>query len=165
MIEDEKDKIVVEQANKRKITTDLFCIDAAATNASANKFAKDDLGLLKLVQQGATWDKTLTIHTGTSKNSDCEHCGAPKADNEHTVWCCPALEEARSKLMAQHLPGVSVDMLHKAVRHGIAPATAATCDTTFGEARRRTSSLLLPKRKGPIDFLMSQMINSKNKLC
>ena len=51
-------------ANSRKSTTGLFAIDEVVANAFAKKTPDDELGLLRLIQQGATWDRVVTATTG-----------------------------------------------------------------------------------------------------
>ena len=76
-------------------------MDQVATNASNKKLPKDHLGLLNMMQQGATWDKALTTKFGASENADCEHCGACGTDIVHIVWQCPALATIRDTLCEQ----------------------------------------------------------------
>ena len=46
--------------NTRKTATDLHDIEEIATNSSITKHVKGDVGLLRLVQQGAAWDAHIT---------------------------------------------------------------------------------------------------------
>ena len=46
--------------DQRKSTMQLYAIDRLATKISHKKNPRDELGLLRLVQQGGTWDRTHT---------------------------------------------------------------------------------------------------------
>ena len=52
---------------KRKIKQGLWEIDTRATNASRKHLAKDEQGLLRVVQQGASWDKGIPHSSATTK--------------------------------------------------------------------------------------------------
>ena len=60
-------------------------------DASSRKMPSDELGLLRLLQQGATWDRVLTASFGHHGTDACEHCGALSAGIVHIVWFCPKL--------------------------------------------------------------------------
>ena len=79
----------------RKTATDLHEVGSLATNSSLTKMTKEDVGILRLVQQGAAWDKQLNIKTGVTEHIVCEFCGATQADITHMIWYCPALSEER----------------------------------------------------------------------
>ena len=58
-------------------------------------------------------------------------CGAVDGELKHTIWSCPALDEARTEAIAQHLPGLQTEFLHSAVFYGICPAMAPFHDLSF----------------------------------
>ena len=75
------------------------------------------------MQQGATWDRTMTSKFGYNENV-CELCGIPDAQITHTCWHCPALKQQHEKLISEVCPNLQVDLLPVAMLHGIAPAMA-----------------------------------------
>ena len=72
----------------RKSAKDLHTIGIMATNASHKHLPATDSGLLRMVQQGAAWDRTITAKTGYRENSACECCGDADADITHIIWHC-----------------------------------------------------------------------------
>ena len=59
--------------DQRKISRQLHSIDQRATNACLKNRPNDEQGMIKMVQQGATWDKKHTAKSGYSTSSKCDH--------------------------------------------------------------------------------------------
>ena len=55
-------------ANTSKLTADQHEIDKNVTNTSLKLHDTGDVGLLRLVQQGAAWDTHIATHSGTQNN-------------------------------------------------------------------------------------------------
>ena len=87
--------------NNRKTATHLHDIDHRATNSSAKIMEKGDLGLLKMVQQGAAWDTHIAVRTGFVTEHTCPLCGSEDADITHIIWWCPCLAEKRRTVTAE----------------------------------------------------------------
>ena len=85
--------------NTRKTSTNLHNIDKLATNISIRKLQQDSCGILRMIQQGATWDRSLTAKFGYHGTTQCEHCGLLNADYAHITWFCPSLEPQRKALI------------------------------------------------------------------
>ena len=49
-----KDARTRAHANQRHSSMGLYAVDQLATNAAAKRMPRDDLGILRLIQQGAT---------------------------------------------------------------------------------------------------------------
>ena len=92
--------------DQRRLTTNLYDIDRVATNSSRKKHPKAELGLLRLVQQGATWDKMHNHKSGNTTTTTCDGCGHINADIVHVIWHCPALEEVGAVILQELLPGI-----------------------------------------------------------
>ena len=110
--------------NTRKTATELYDIDKIATNSSIAKHVQGDVGLLRMVQQGAAWDAHITNKTVFTDNITCPLCGQCNADIVHLVWTCPHLDEQRKPLLDAIAPQLDTGNLHPALLHGIAPAMA-----------------------------------------
>ena len=117
--------------DQRKTSTNLHNIDHAATNISLKTLPPDEQGMIKMSEQGATWDKNHTTKSGYSNDTGCDHCGMMNADFAHVTWRCPALDEARQNCINKFCPGLTADMLHPAMLYGIAPAMSPLHDRTF----------------------------------
>ena len=113
------------------MTIDLHDIDHDATNASSERLPRDHLGILKMVQQGATWSKQHTAASGYHDNTFCDLCGEPNQSNTHTIWTCSALEDIRRIELQKIDLGLDPEHLHPALLHGIAPTMSACYETTF----------------------------------
>ena len=114
----------LSHTDQRKLSTNLFDIDRIATNASGKQHPRAEVGLLKVVQQGASWDKKHTAKAGTTTTTVCDLCGHAECDIVHIIWKCPALEPERTAIIHQLLPGLQIEFLHNAMFYGIAPAMA-----------------------------------------
>ena len=60
---------------KRKLNENLYEIDKLATNVSNKRLPRDERGILRLIQQGAAWDRVMTSKTGYTHDDKCPHCG------------------------------------------------------------------------------------------
>ena len=60
-------------ANTTKLTVDLHEIDRNVTNTSLKQHDKGDVGLLRLVQQGAAWDTHITTQFGYTEQQICPY--------------------------------------------------------------------------------------------
>ena len=109
-------------ANVRKISTHLHTIDHLATTATYVHLPPDHAGVLRMIQQGATWDASLVAKAQGQEQVLCEHCGASNVTFRHTIWDCPSLQEARDAALSQHIPGIDTNQVHPSVLFGIAPA-------------------------------------------
>ena len=81
----------------------------------------DDLGILRLIQQGATWDKATVKNFAQEANLVCDNCGALNPDFNHVSWTCSGLDEQRRVLSDQLLPGLDHCCLPPSLLSGVAP--------------------------------------------
>ena len=98
-------------ANSRKICTHLHHIDHRITTASYQHLDKDHAGIVRMIQQGATWDPSMAAKAQGDDQGTCEHCGAPHVTSKHISWDCPRLQDERCVAIAEHLPGLNIENL------------------------------------------------------
>ena len=84
---------IISCTNQRKTSTMLHEIIQKATNVSLKSRTHDEQGIIKMVQQGATWDKEHTARSGYTEGTQCDHCGEQGADFAHVAWRRPALHD------------------------------------------------------------------------
>ena len=92
-----------ENADRRKTSEKIDDIDVAATTSSFRPLCKEEAGILRMVQQGSTWDRKQVAAANISADTVFEHCGQVGADFGHIVWSCDKLCEERNKLLENHV--------------------------------------------------------------
>ena len=62
------------KTSTRKSNSELYEIDRILTTRIYKQLDKGDAGLLRLVQQGAAWDKCIMHHMGNTSDRGCPFC-------------------------------------------------------------------------------------------
>ena len=102
-----------------------------ATSSSTKKTPAPDMGLLRLVQQGAALDKSITKKTCASVDNQCEFCGEENVDICHVIWFCTCFREQRKQIFDELKISFDPHELHPALRHGLAPSMAPFHNLSF----------------------------------
>ena len=92
------DARTIAQMDQRKTAEDLHTIDRIATNASNKKNISSDMGLLRMIQQGAAWDRNIAAKIGNADSNICEYCGSEDGDIAHVIWHCQKLCTERNNI-------------------------------------------------------------------
>ena len=84
--------------------------------------------ILNITRTGSTWTRVASYKAGLEENPNCVLCG--KREESDHMWACEELEKDR-KEVDEDLVAINPDILHAAIKHGVAPAMSAKMQATF----------------------------------
>ena len=138
----------IASTDARNTATDLHDIDPKATNCSSEHDDRGNLGLLRMVQQGAGWARNHANKIGHEDGDKCEHCGAIGSNIAHIIWKCPRLQDQREALTDDISTAFNTDHLRPSMLHGIAPVMIACPDVSFWGGKLNESDLMTKRILG-----------------
>lgn len=130
----------------------------------------EDIGYLQSVQTHGGWGKTKLANIGVVQSNNCDLCGASFHDVDHSIWTCKALQKDRIEADPE-LAAIDPDLLHPAIRRGIAPAMGIKPEATYwGDAIKDgvddETRKLLGARLAPMECCEARNIHNANaSLC
>ena len=111
----------------RRECTDLSEIDKEATNVKLKGATDDDYTILNITRTGSTWTRVAAYKAGQEDNPNCRLCGE-REESDH-MWTCTELKEDR-QAADEELAALNPEILHAAIKHGVAPAMSAKLQAT-----------------------------------
>ena len=117
--------------SSRQETINLKEIGTRVSMKTFNGLDEKEANTLRTTMTGSTWANATLFHCGQTKGQICDLCGDGVIQTpEHIIWTCKTYCEHRfdEDTMLGKIP---IAAIPKPLRHGIAPAMAATFNTTM----------------------------------